>query len=73
MATEAGAVYPPLQDRPIKETICLFDVDGTLTPARRVCSSLRPTPLPWKYAAVCDIFTVIWVLIHGGLLVGCVP
>ena len=22
--------YPTLQDRPIKETICLFDVDGTL-------------------------------------------
>jgi phosphomannomutase len=27
--------YPTLQDRPIKETICLFDVDGTLTPARQ--------------------------------------
>ncbi|KAL7628646.1 Phosphomannomutase 1 [Parahypoxylon ruwenzoriense] len=26
--------YPPLEDRPIKNTICLFDVDGTLTPAR---------------------------------------
>ncbi|KAH6898307.1 eukaryotic phosphomannomutase [Thelonectria olida] len=26
--------YTPLEDRPIKETICLFDVDGTLTPAR---------------------------------------
>ncbi|KAK4136392.1 eukaryotic phosphomannomutase [Trichocladium antarcticum] len=28
------ASYPPLADRPIKNTICLFDVDGTLTPAR---------------------------------------
>ena len=27
--------YPALKDRPIKETICLFDVDGTLTPARQ--------------------------------------
>jgi phosphomannomutase len=27
-------LYPDLKDRPIKETICLFDVDGTLTPAR---------------------------------------
>ena len=27
--------YPTLQDRPVKETICLFDVDGTLTPARQ--------------------------------------
>ncbi|KAG5982474.1 Phosphomannomutase 1 [Claviceps digitariae] len=26
--------YPPLEDRPLKDTICLFDVDGTLTPAR---------------------------------------
>ncbi|KAI9747184.1 MAG: Phosphomannomutase [Lichina confinis] len=28
-------LYPPLAERPIKNTICLFDVDGTLTPARR--------------------------------------
>ncbi|KAI0482418.1 eukaryotic phosphomannomutase [Xylariaceae sp. FL0804] len=26
--------YPPLEDRPIKNTIVLFDVDGTLSPAR---------------------------------------
>ncbi|KAH0499369.1 hypothetical protein TgHK011_006570 [Trichoderma gracile] len=26
--------YPPLEERPLKDTICLFDVDGTLTPAR---------------------------------------
>ncbi|KAI0381916.1 eukaryotic phosphomannomutase [Hypomontagnella monticulosa] len=26
--------YPPLEDRPIKNTIALFDVDETLTPAR---------------------------------------
>ncbi|KAL8791302.1 MAG: hypothetical protein Q9195_005991 [Heterodermia aff. obscurata] len=31
---EATSVYPPLEARPIKNTICLFDVDGTLTPAR---------------------------------------
>lgn len=36
MAAEAGSVYPRLEDRPVKNTICLFDVDGTLTPARRV-------------------------------------
>jgi phosphomannomutase len=36
MATEAASIYPTLQDRPIKNTICLFDVDETLTPARRV-------------------------------------
>ncbi|KAK4186468.1 eukaryotic phosphomannomutase [Podospora australis] len=28
------ATYPPLAERPIKNTIVLFDVDGTLTPAR---------------------------------------
>lgn len=37
MATEAASVYPSLEDRPVKGTICLFDVDGTLTSARRVC------------------------------------
>ncbi|TQV99425.1 hypothetical protein V2A60_004901 [Cordyceps javanica] len=30
----ADATYPPLEERPLKDTICLFDVDGTLTPAR---------------------------------------
>lgn len=30
------ATFPPLQERPLKDTICLFDVDGTLTPARLV-------------------------------------
>ena len=38
MTMEAASVYPPLQGRPIKGTICLFDVDGTLTPARRSVS-----------------------------------
>lgn len=33
---EAAAVYPPLEARPMKNTICLFDVDETLTKARRV-------------------------------------
>lgn len=31
-----AAVIPPLEDRPIKNTIVLFDVDETLTPARLV-------------------------------------
>ncbi|KAI2776564.1 eukaryotic phosphomannomutase [Daldinia loculata] len=36
---DAGAPpYPPLEDRPIKNTIALFDVDETLTPARRAAS-----------------------------------
>ncbi|KAL2125863.1 hypothetical protein VTI74DRAFT_2450 [Chaetomium olivicolor] len=30
--------YPSLADRPIKNTICLFDVDDTLTPARNPAS-----------------------------------
>ena len=33
---QGGAIFPPLEQRPIKDTICLFDVDGTLTPARGV-------------------------------------
>ncbi|KAL6250339.1 Phosphomannomutase 1 [Rhinocladiella similis] len=27
-------LYPDLKDRPLRDTICLFDVDNTLTPAR---------------------------------------
>ena len=34
----AGAVLPPLHSRPVKNTVCLFDVDGTLTPARQLVS-----------------------------------
>ena len=41
MAQEQPA-FPPLEERPLKDTICLFDVDGTLTPARLV---RRPPPL----------------------------
>jgi hypothetical protein len=33
----AASVYPALKDRPLKDTIVLFDVDETLTKARRVC------------------------------------
>ncbi|KAK3940072.1 eukaryotic phosphomannomutase [Diplogelasinospora grovesii] len=36
MATAtASSSYPPLEERPLKNTIVLFDVDETLTPARR--------------------------------------
>lgn len=28
--------YSALESRPLKDTICLFDVDNTLTPARGV-------------------------------------
>jgi len=38
MAAEAGSVYVPLEERPLKGVVCLFDVDGTLTPARRAVS-----------------------------------
>ncbi|EGU72146.1 phosphomannomutase [Fusarium oxysporum f. sp. raphani 54005] len=34
MALASPPSYTPLQERPLKDTICLFDVDGTLTPAR---------------------------------------
>lgn len=43
MAAVAASVIPALDQRPVKNTICLFDVDGTLTPARRVCF------YPYKY------------------------
>jgi len=32
--SKAAAIYPPLDRRPITNTIVLFDVDGTLTPSR---------------------------------------
>ncbi|KAF2084208.1 eukaryotic phosphomannomutase [Saccharata proteae CBS 121410] len=35
---QAATILPPLSERPIKNTVCLFDVDGTLTPARRAVS-----------------------------------
>ncbi|KAI6791205.1 Phosphomannomutase [Hortaea werneckii] len=38
MAAAAASVIPTLSERPVKNTICLFDVDGTLTPARRSVS-----------------------------------
>ncbi|KAH8176102.1 eukaryotic phosphomannomutase domain-containing protein [Sarocladium implicatum] len=34
MDVVAPPTFPALEDRPIKNTICLFDVDETLTPAR---------------------------------------
>ena len=35
MHTEAASVYPPLEGRPLNGTICLFDVDNTLSLARQ--------------------------------------
>ncbi|KAI9808240.1 MAG: Phosphomannomutase 1 [Sarcosagium campestre] len=37
--TEAASVYPPLNQRPIANTIVLFDVDNTLSPARLPASA----------------------------------
>ncbi|KAI9792065.1 MAG: Phosphomannomutase [Peltula sp. TS41687] len=38
-STTTSSTYPPLPSRPIANTIVLFDVDGTLTPARRDVSA----------------------------------
>lgn len=40
----SAPAYTPLEDRPLKDTICLFDVDGTLTPARLVRTPCLPLP-----------------------------
>jgi len=46
------ASYPPLEDRPLKNTICLFDVDDTLSVPRQVrlfplhSPILAPLPSP---------------------------
>ena len=34
MEPGTAELYPDLKDRPMKNTICLFDVDDTLTPPR---------------------------------------
>ena len=39
MTTTMASVYPSLENRPIQGTICLFDVDETLTPSRKVSLS----------------------------------
>lgn len=44
---QTAAAYPPLNERPIKNTICLFDVDGTLSLARQV------TVLPLMFHVLC--------------------
>lgn len=36
--SSASSTFPPLKERPIKDTVVLFDVDETLTPARRFVS-----------------------------------
>jgi hypothetical protein len=46
----AGAIIPPLNQRPEKGTILLFDVDGTLSLARRVCTYLQTSSVAWKIA-----------------------
>lgn len=52
---EGASVYPTLPDRSVKNTICLFDVDGTLTPARRVIipPHYSPTPPPLATGVPC--------------------
>ncbi|KAA8576590.1 hypothetical protein EYC84_006689 [Monilinia fructicola] len=39
MSDAVTASFPPLAERPVKNTICLFDVDGTLSPARLSASA----------------------------------
>jgi phosphomannomutase len=48
--TTAVSVYPALEARPLKDTICLFDVDETLTKARRVrCNGVSFDSVPLTY------------------------
>jgi hypothetical protein len=35
---ETSETCPPLEARPMKNTICLFDLDGTLCPEKQVCT-----------------------------------
>jgi hypothetical protein len=38
---KAGNIFPPLEARSMDNTICLFDVDGTLNPEKQVDIALR--------------------------------
>jgi hypothetical protein len=42
----AASVYPPLDQRPVKNTVLLFDVDDTLTKPRQVLGSIKALAIP---------------------------
>jgi phosphomannomutase len=48
----AASVYPPLDKRPFKDTVLLFDVDDTLTKPRQVRLPFLPPSLSWIIAHV---------------------
>jgi len=60
--TAKMASFIPVDQRPLKDTICLFDVDGTLTPARLVCSLFPSSPFPAKSPSMPEC----WCLVLGG-------
>jgi phosphomannomutase len=68
MAAVAASVIPALDQRPVKNTICLFDVDGTLTPARRVCiyhgRSVQIERLTCKQTVSPEMLTLLSQLRH---------
>lgn len=62
-ANKMAELYPDLKERPVKETICLFDVDGTLTPAR-LSGSVEMLRLLSELRHKCAIGFVGHVLSH---------
>jgi hypothetical protein len=65
-AIKMAELYPDLKDRPIKNTVCLFDVDGTLTPARlRVSAEMLKTLSAVRHK--CAIGFVSLTLVSGRL------
>jgi hypothetical protein len=44
--TKTMNVYPPLEARPMKNTICLFDLDGTLCLEKQVRTNPSQLPIP---------------------------
>jgi len=49
---EAGTTYLPLDARPMKDTICIFDLDGTLCPEKQVCTHVTiPNPSSPEFAS----------------------
>ena len=65
-------LYPDLKDRPVKNTVCLFDVDGTLTPARlRVSAEMLKTLSELRHKCAIGFVSLAFVSGHLRYCAGC--
>lgn len=65
-------LYPDLKDRPVKNTVCLFDVDGTLTPARlRVSAEMLKTLSAIRHKCAIGFVSFIFISVQLCSYAGC--